>query len=169
MEQLQWIMSYFYQSKNLSWTELYRFQDKYKKDHNLTASEFLRAINLSPCSTYVKYLSSLTDIEPSTKEGSIGKKLRDAVEKAKTNVETIIPVNRSYEQIFQDFLFDNESELLIKGMICVSIDNINNDVFDIDVLLYHYQPEIYIRETFRTLKGIKIGKITLSQMNTYYM
>lgn len=143
------------------WNELHSWQLKYKKEHNLSSSQFLRNINLEPNSSFVQYLSKESkNRKPSCKEGTVGLQLRKALEKAKTSTTPLSNVSRTSKEIFGDFLLDKESKLLIKGILSIDFDDITEDVINIKVFTSWPADENFIRDTLE-LHGIKIGKITI--------
>lgn len=88
-------------SERDNWKELYSWQDNYRKKHNLTVTQFLRAINMEATSTYIQYLT-LNRI-PTSKQGTAGLEIRNALEEAKAKPWTIIVPNISCEDALYDF------------------------------------------------------------------
>jgi transcriptional regulator with XRE-family HTH domain len=144
-----------------SWRDLHVWQLKYRKQHNLTATQFLRALNLSPTSTYIQYLSKDNYHTPSLRQGSAGRCLTDALQKA-MSLPTIYCVERTILEEFSDFLLDHEEDLLRKGLLSFSLDNINEKTIDISV----YVASCWITPEFitETLSGIKLGLINIEYL-----
>lgn len=119
-----------------NWSELYSWQKQYRKKYNLSPSQFLRGINLEPNASYKQYLT-IENRTPINREGSIGRKIRDALEKAKDNAKTflITTPSRLPSTAFRDFLLDEEEALLSRGMLSLGIDKEDGDILDIVIVI----------------------------------
>lgn len=135
------------------WPELYSWQNEYRKKHKLTSCEFLRIIGLEPRPSLIQYLKMGDIIIPSSKKDTIGRELRNAFNEFKILTPN---VSRTLEQIFNDFLLDNESYLSRNGLLSVVIKNINEDVIDIEAIVSGTFNEEFTR---KTLKDFKLGNI----------
>jgi hypothetical protein len=155
------------------WPELFKWQKTYRKEHNLTPSEFLRAIDLPVCVSFIHYITGKDDTTytfekyiPSNREGSSGRKLRDAIFTAKTT-NTVKFVSRTAEEIFLDYIDDNEGKIMSYGFVSFGIEKIENDVIDIIVSCKYRNSADTVREVLSDIKGVKIGKITVEHYVFY--
>lgn len=130
------------------WKELFNWQEEFRNQHNMSPCQFLRSISMVPCSTGSQYLQHKTRIA-STVDGTYGKMLRDALQAAKENEISIVPQLISPVEELQDFLTDNEDELLGSGILSVTIDD---DNLDLSISVSYPMLESEIRKLFSPLQ-----------------
>lgn len=155
-----------------NWVELYSWQKDYRKKYNLTATQFLRMNKLEPTCSFVQYLTEYGGFHiPIKRDGSIGKKIRDCLIKARSELAlglAVIP-KREAKQAFHDFLLDEEKLFIDKGLLSLNIDHIDVDKIDITVIVQcthnnehtqNYFKNIVL-ELFKEAKEFKIGNIKI--------
>lgn len=105
-----------------AWQELHRWVKDTRSAQGLTIRQFLESYNIPALSTYVQYLSGeATDRCPSTKEGTVGKALRDALTAAMDSPPSAVS-EPSPEQKLLDRFQEDGMAFLCQGITNLQID-----------------------------------------------
>lgn len=102
---------------NTSWEILFAFQKRYRSDHKLTGTAFLRQLELP--GTLLPYLYSECR-QPSKKASSIGGKLRGAIEELRKDTHVNCEKNNSCDLVAEYFII-HKSDFSEHGVFAVNI------------------------------------------------